>query len=210
MYEECLECPKIGISCDGPNFFAMSTPELHAWCKARKAVLHTSNARLAESTGGMLPKGTVDRFFAGEHVDFRYETIRPLLKVLILGRGEWKGLPCAEIPADGDLQRKVQELEAEIRWRDDKIQHLTDNHNAMTTLIANTNKRNTEQAEFMRSEIKRTNARATIMTIIAVLALLYIIVTLVIDRADPSKGFYWLEGFLHLPHSIIENMGVNT
>lgn len=206
MYSECLDCPKIGKSCDGPNFFAMSTPELLAWCKARKANLHISNARLSELSG--MPKGTIDRLFAGEHTDFRYETIRPLLKALT--GGAWSGNPCAAPQADGDLQRKVQELEAEIRWRDDKIQHLTDNHNAMTTLIANTNKRNTEQAEFMRSEIKRTNARATIMTIIAVLALLYIIVTLVIDRADPSKGFYWLEGFLHLPHSIIENMGVNT
>lgn len=214
MYSECLTCPKIGVSCDGPNFFAMSTPELLAWCKARKAHLRVSNARLAELTGGAIPKGTIDRLFAGEHTDFRYETIRPLLKALT--GGAWSGNPCDTPQEDGELQKRVRDLEAEIRWRDDKIQHLTENHSSMTTLIANTNKRHAEQMArheeemaFLRDQVKQRTRTSTVMTVIAVLALLYIIVTLVIDLADPSRGYYWLDGLLHLPQGIVDSTGAN-
>lgn len=206
MYSECIECPKIGISCDGPNFFAMSTPELLAWCKARKAYLRASNAQLAEKSG--MPKGTIDRLFAGEHVDFRYETIRPLLKALT--GGAWAGNPCAAAQEDEALQKKVQELEAELRQRDESIRHYKENYDDMTTLVANTNKRHEEQLHFLRGEIKRKNKAVTTLTVLAVLALLYIIVTLIIDLADPSRGYYWLESLLHLPQSIINQTGVNT
>ncbi|MBQ8616214.1 MAG: hypothetical protein IJ418_01755 [Clostridia bacterium] len=206
MYTECLTCPKIGKTCDGPNFFAMSTPELLAWCKARKAELRVSNARLAELSG--MPKGTIDRLFAGEHVDFRYETIRPLLKALT--GGTWSGNPCAAPEEDEILQKKIQELEAEITKRDESIQQYKKNYDDLTTLVANTNKRHEEQLHFLRGEIKRKNKFVTFLAILAVVALLYIIVTLIIDLADPSRGYYWLEGLLHLPQSIINQTGVNT
>lgn len=205
MYEECLNCPKIGKSCDGPNFFAMSTPELLAWCKARKAELRASNARLAEMSG--MPKGTIDRLFAGEHVDFRYETIRPLLKALT--GGEWKGLPCAEPPADDDLQTKIQALEAEIRWRDDKIQHFSEVNKQLRADLENAQAAEKEQLKFHRGEIKRKNKVITILAVVMSLALAYIIVTLIIDRLDPTQGFYWLESVLHLPQSFIDTIRKN-
>ena len=206
MYSECIKCPKIGISCDGPNFFAMSTPELLAWCKERKKELKASNAQLAEMSG--MPKGTIDRLFAGEHVDFRYETIRPLLKALT--GGAWSGNPCGALQEDETLQKKIQELEAELARRDDSIRHYKENYDDLTKLVANTNKRHEEQLHFLRGEIKRKNKFVTGLAILSVVALLYIIVTLAIDLADPSQGFYWLEGILHLPNSIINQTGVNT
>ena len=206
MYSECIECQKIGISCDGPNFFAMSTPELLAWCKARKAYLRASNAMLADKSG--MPKGTIDRLFAGEHVDFRYETIRPLLKALT--GGAWSGNPCGAPQEDETLQKKVQELEAEITKRDESLQQYKKNYDDLTTLVANTNKRHEEQLKFLRGEIKRKNKFVTGLAILSVVTLLYIIVTLIIDLADPSQGFYWLEGLLHLPQSIINQTGINT
>jgi len=206
MYSECIKCQKIGISCDGPNFFAMNTSELLAWCKARKAGLHISNARLAELSG--MPKGTIDRLFAGEHFDFRYETIRPLLKALT--GGAWAGNPCGALQEDEALQKKMQELEAEIAKRDESLQQYKKNYDDLTTLVANTNKRHEEQLHFLRGEIKRKNKFVTGLAILSVLALLYIIVTLIIDLADPSRGYYWLESFLHLPQSIIDQTGVNT
>ncbi len=205
MYSECIKCPKIGISCDGPNFFAMSTPELLAWCKARKAELRVSNARLAELSG--MPKGTIDRLFAGEHVDFRYETIRPLLKALT--GGAWSGNPCATPQEDDALRKRIQELEAELARREEAAQHYKTNYDDMTTLVANTNKRHEEQLHFLRGEIKRKNKAVTTLTVLVVLALLYIIVTLIIDLANPSQGFYWLEGILHLPQSIVNDFGMN-
>jgi transcriptional regulator with XRE-family HTH domain len=206
MYSECIKCPKIGISCDGPNFFAMNTQEILAWCKERKKELKASNAQLAEISG--MPKGTIDRLFAGEHVDFRYETIRPLLKALT--GGAWSGNPCATLEEDDALQKKIQELEAELARRDENIQQYKKNYDDLTTLVANTNKRHEEQLHFLRGEIKRKNKFVTGLAILSVLALLYIIVTLIIDLADSSQGFYWLEGLLHLPQGIIDQTGVNT
>lgn len=207
MYSECLKCEKIGVSCDGPNFVAMTTQELLTWCKARKEYLHLSNARLAELTGGALPKGTIDRLFAGEHTDVRFETIRPMLKALT--GGAWSGNPCASQQEDEALRKKVQELEKELRQRDESVAHLKDNYASMTTLIANTNKRHEEQLKFLRGQIKQRSIFATAMTIVAIVALLYIIVTLVIDLSDPSRGYYWLESLLRLPQGIVDNFGTN-
>lgn len=206
MYNECLNCEKIGVSCDGPNFVAMTTQELLTWCKARKEHLHLSNARLAEMSG--MPKGTIDRLFAGEHTDVRFETIRPLLKALT--GGAWSGNPCAAQQEDEALRKKVQELEKELRQRDESIAHLKDNYSSMTTLVANTNKRHEEQLKFLRGQITQRNRFATAMTIIAIIALLYIIVTLIIDLTDSTRGFWWLEGLLRLPQSIVDPMGTNT
>lgn len=207
MYSECLNCEKIGVSCDGPNFVAMSTQELLTWCKARKEYLHLSNARLAELTGGALPKGTIDRLFAGEHTDVRFETIRPMLKALT--GGAWSGNPCAAQQEDAALRKKVQELERELRQRDESIAHLKDNYSSMTTLVANTNKRHEEQLNFLRGEIKRKNKFVTALAVLATVALLYIIITLIIDLADPSKGYYWLDGLLHLPQGDVDAFGTN-
>lgn len=205
MYSECLKCERIGVSCDGPNFVAMSTQELLTWCKARKEHLHLSNARLADLSG--MPKGTIDRLFAGEHTDVRFETIRPLLKALT--GGAWSGNPCATSQEDEALRRRVQELEKELHQRDESLAHLKANYSDMTTLVANTNKRHTEQLEFLRGEIKRKNKFVTGLAILSVVALLYIIVMLVIDLADPSRGYYWLDALLHLPQGIVDSTGTN-
>lgn len=208
MYSECVKCEKIGVSCDGPNFVAMSTQELLTWCKARKKILGLSNAQLAELTGGALPKGTIDRLFAGEHTDVRFETIRPMLKALI--GGTWSGNPCAAPQEDETLRKRVQELEKELRQRDESIAHLKANYSDMTTLVANTNKRHEEQLKFLQGEIKRKNKFVTLLAILSVLALLYIIVTLIIDVTDPSKGYYWIESLLRLPQGIVEQAATNT
>lgn len=199
MYEECIECPKIGISCDGPNFFAMSTPELLAWCKERKKELKVSNAQLAEKSG--MPKGTIDRLFAGEHVDFRYETIRPLLKALT--GGAWAGNPCGALEEENAMQEELQRMAEKVRALEEENKRLRDDAKEDADEYG-------EELKFLRSEIKRKNKFVTGLAILSVVALLYIIVTLIIDLADPSRGYYWLESLLHLPQSIIDQTGVNT
>lgn len=208
MYESCVNCHKIGLSCDGPNFVAMSASELVSWCKSRKSHLGLSNQRLAELAN--VSKGTVDGFLASAHADFRYETIRPILKALV--GGNWSGEPCPDPTSDerAHYEEKIQQLEAGITWRDDKIKHLTNNYESMTTLITNTNKRHEEtkksyeeELAFLRKEIKRKNKFVTTLAIIAIVALLYIIVMLIIDRLDPTKGYYWLESLMK-PHGITD------
>ena len=195
MYQECITCPKIGISCDGPNFIAMSAPELLAWCKARKAQLHLSNAALADMSG--MPKGTIDRLFAGEHMDFRYETVRPLVKALVGGK-EWSGNPC-DNPSDSEwaeLLEKIRHLESELIHRDEKIADLQATNSSMQTLITNTNTRTTVDKDFLRGEMKRKNKTIVILSTFLGLCLLLIIGALVIDRINPEIGFFWLRSWL--------------
>lgn len=198
MYTECITCQKIGISCDGPNFVAMSAQELLTWCKARKAHLHLTNGRLAELSG--MPKGTIDRLFAGDHVDFRYETIRPLIKAL--AGGDWSGNPCPDPGEDIDaaLDDLRKQHAAEIAWRDDKIKHFTEENDRLRNHFEKEN-------GHLMEENKRKNRYIAVLGVLAIVALLYIIVTLIIDVTDPSRGYYWLEGLLHLPQSFMEQGG---
>lgn len=83
MYLECLSCPKLGATCKGPNFISMPSHDLWVWCKKRKNQLHMTNAELAELSG--TPKGTIDRLFAKDQADFRFETIRSVVCVLVGG-----------------------------------------------------------------------------------------------------------------------------
>lgn len=202
MYSECLNCEKIGVSCDGPNFMAMGAPELLAWCKARKAHLHLTNGRLAEMSG--MPKGTIDRLFAGEHVDFRFETIRPLLKALT--GGAWSGNPCAAPQEDNALQDELHRMEQKMKRMDEKARELAEENARLQDHIKEANKQHGEQLKFLRGEIKRKNKFVTVLAILSVVALLYIIVTLIIDMADPSRGIFWLESLLHLP----QGTGIST
>lgn len=201
MYESCVNCPKIGVSCDGPNFVAMSANELIAWCKARKKHLDLSNQRIAELAN--VSKGTVDGLLAAAHADFRYETIRPILKVLI--GGDWSGDPCPDPTSDerAHYEEKIHQLESEIAWRDDKIKHLTDTNESMKTLITNTNKRNKEQTDFLQHAIGNKNRTILILAILLALCLGVIIAALIIDRLNSDIGFFWLES-LFKPHSINE------
>lgn len=201
MYEGCVNCPKIGVSCDGPNFVAMSATELIAWCRARKDHLKLSNQYIADHAN--MSKGTVDGLLANVHSDFRYETIRPILKVLI--GGDWSGDPCPDPTSDerAHYEERIRQLEAELAWKDDKIQHLQKTGESMQTLITNTNARNTQDKDFLRSQIKSKNKAITILAILLSVCVLLIITALIIDRTDGSVGFFWLES-LFKPNGINE------
>lgn len=195
MYKECVSCPKLGISCDGPNFVAMPAAELIAWCKSRKEYLGLSNGRIAEMAG--MSKGTVDGLFANAHADFRFETIRPVLRVLI--GGEFSGEPCPE-PSSSEkaaYEEKIRHLEADIARRDDKIKDLSINYEDMKTLITNTNKRNVESQLFMRQQIRNKNLVISILAVLLGICLSLIIAALVADILNPDVGFFWLRGIFN-------------
>lgn len=124
MYEKCVKCPKVGTTCEGPHFFSMSAPALLEWCKSRKKFLNLSNEKLAELSG--IPKGTIDRLLSGEHLDFKFETIRPLIKVL--SGGEWIETPCPDEPADF-ADEKIVHLEEENERLKEKLSELKEASN---------------------------------------------------------------------------------
>ena len=213
MYSECVRCQKLGHECDGPNFVAMPPQELIAWCKERKKHMGLTNAKLAELTG--LPQGTIDSLLANTHADFKFSTIRPLLQVLV--GGKWAGDPCADPTgtASAELQEKIRALELEIQHKDKTIQDHEDQIRSMTTLITNTNARYTKQTEELRAMIKDLNSRhahsqdflrdqlrgrnkaVVVLSLLLGICLLVIIGALVVDRSDPTKGFFWLSQILN-------------
>lgn len=195
MYQECVSCPKLGVSCDGPNFASRPAAELVSWCKARKDFLKLSNGRIAEMAG--MSKGTVDGLFASAHADFRFETIRPVLRVLV--GGEFPGMPCPE-PSSSEkaaYEERIRQLEKDIEWRDDKIQHLTKNNDAMQLLITNTNKRNADTQDFLRKQINNKNKVIALLAVLLAVCLIVIVGALVIDRLNPDIGFFWLRGLFN-------------
>ena len=184
MYNECVICPKLGLSCDGPNFVAMSAQELLSWCKQRKKHLDLSNADLAEQSG--IPKGTVDRLLAGEHLDFRYETVRPLIRALV--GSEWSGSPCPE-PQAIDNTELIE-----------KVERLTRNNKLLQEHIDRDNAQHQQQLEFLREQIRHEQAtsdgykRTVIgLSITLGISLLVIIAALIVDRLNNDIGFFWLE-----------------
>lgn len=106
----------------------MTAHELLEWCKLRKTNLGLSNAKLAELSG--TPKGTIDRLLSSDQPDFKYETIRPLIKVLV--GGSFDGNPCPspqqpEVTApDPALVLQVHDLEKDLSFADKTISRLED------------------------------------------------------------------------------------
>lgn len=199
MYHKCITCPELGQTCDGANFLAMTPQQLIAWCKERKKYLNLTNAKLAELSG--MSQGTIDSLLANTHQDFKFGTIQPLLRALV--GGKWLGDPCPDVPATADTEyaEKIRLLEAEIKWRDDKIAHYKGQIDSLQTLVTNTNARLTKDKDFLREQICNRNKAVAILTTLTVIGWGIIIVALIVDRLNPNIGFFWLDGFASLLNS---------
>lgn len=182
MYNECLSCPKLGVSCDGPNFVAMTAHELLEWCKARKQILHLSNAKLAILAN--TPKGTIDRLFAGEHDDFKYETMRPLVHALV--GGEIGENPCPA-PLDSEKLEKAEEENNRLREHIKQIEQKHENE------IDELKAEHKEDVHFLRGQVYNKNTAIIILAVLLGIALAVIITALAIDYTDRSVGFFWLD-----------------
>ncbi len=192
-YEKCLTCKQLGDTCDGPNFLAMDAVELGQWCdEKRKQIPGLTYDKLATDTD--LSKSAVYGFLHGAHTDYRLETIRPIVR-RITG-GKWDDNPCGNLTNSerAQMEEKVRALEAEIRWRDDKIQDLKHNFASMQTLIANTNARAVQDKDFLRSQIRNRNKTCTVLSVFLGITLAVIIAALIVDRMNEDIGFFWMDG----------------
>lgn len=162
----------------------LSADELIAWCRRRKDYLHLSNAKIADASG--MPRGTVDGFFANTHADFRYETIRPILKALI---GDVDGAePCQAI---GDAER------ARIN---SEIEHVHTENARLQSAMERERDQYAQNADFIRSELEKvravSNARKRLVYILAVClfaTMCIIMLALYLDIQDPDVGFLFRE-----------------
>ena len=192
-YEKCLTCKQLGEACDGPNLLLMDAKELGQWCdELRKKRPGATYDKTAAET--KVSKTAVYSFLTGAHADCRLETARPIAGWLIGGSCE--GNPCGNVTNSekAAYEERIRQLEDGIRWRDDKIQHLQNSNKSMETLITNTNKRNTQDKDFLRSQITSRNKSIAVLGTLLGICVLVIIGALVIDRINPDVGFIWLRG----------------
>ena len=89
-YNICISCPKIGQTCDGPNFLAMTVEHWCEWCHLRRDHLNWKNQTIADKAG--VSKISVDRIMAGDVKDLRITTMQAVTKALV--NGVWGKSPC--------------------------------------------------------------------------------------------------------------------
>lgn len=116
MYSECLTCPKLGDGCDGPNFMAMSPEMLAKWIGSRMKLINMTNQVLSDKSG--VPKGTIDSLRAGKRYNFEFNTLQPILQVLV--GASWGSDPC---PFPPDTK---EHLEAELAKQTERSKRLAE------------------------------------------------------------------------------------
>jgi hypothetical protein len=89
-YNICISCPKLGQTCDGPNFLAMSVERWCEWCHLRKDFLGWKNSYIADKAG--VSKMSVDRIMTGDVKDLRITTMQAVTRALV--NGTWGQSPC--------------------------------------------------------------------------------------------------------------------
>ena len=89
-YNICISCPKIGQTCDGPNFLAMTVERWCEWCHLRRDFLNWKNQTIAEKSG--ISKISIDRIMAGDVKDLRITTMQAVTRALV--NGVWGQSPC--------------------------------------------------------------------------------------------------------------------
>ncbi len=89
-YNICISCPKIGQSCDGPNFLAMTIERWCEWCHLRRDHLKWKNGHLAEKAN--VSKVSIERIMAGDVKDLRITTMQAVTRALV--NGAWGQSPC--------------------------------------------------------------------------------------------------------------------
>ena len=89
-YNICISCPRIGQTCDGPNFLAMPVLRWCEWCHLRRDHLGWKNATIAEKAG--VSKMSVDRIMSGDVKDLRITTMQAVSRALV--NGVWGQSPC--------------------------------------------------------------------------------------------------------------------
>lgn len=89
-YNICISCPKIGQTCDGPNFLAMTVERWCEWCRLRRDHLKWKNQFVADKAG--VSKVSVDRIMNGDSKDLRITTMQAVTRALV--NGVWGQSPC--------------------------------------------------------------------------------------------------------------------
>lgn len=181
MFEKCVDCAKMGKTCGGPDFYLLSAEELISWCKRRKEYLHLSNAKIAEAAN--MSRGTVDNLFANTHADFRYETIRPVLQVLISKTGVQDPCGAPEDEETAKIKSDYERMRAENEQLKRELEREREQHQ--------------QDKGYLREQLKslqvlvRTRKHIIYFLFAALMVILCAIIGVLIwDKLHPNIGYF--------------------
>ena len=121
-YNICISCPRIGQTCDGPNFLAMSVERWCEWCRLRRDFLKWKNAEIAEKSG--LSKISIDRIMYGDVKDLRITTMQAVSKALV--NGVWGQSPCVLVTeTEKEIYVDNPAIVAQCQHLQNTIEHLS-------------------------------------------------------------------------------------
>lgn len=146
-YNICISCPKIGQSCDGPNFLAMSVERWCEWCRYRKEYLGWKNGTLAEKAG--VSKISVDRIMTGDVKDLRITTMQSVTKALV--NGSWGQSPCVLV-TENEKEAYVDNpvLVAQCNYLQATLERITEDHKQDLATVREEAQR---KIDFLRDQI---------------------------------------------------------
>ncbi len=146
-YNICISCPRIGKTCDGPNFLAMSVERWCEWCRLRKEYLHWTNRIVADKAG--VAKISVDRIMSCDVKDLRITTMQSVTRAL--ANGCWGKYPCALV---ADTEKEIVVDNPVIVAQCQHLQNMLENLSAdYKNEIAAIREDDQKKIEFLREQI---------------------------------------------------------
>ena len=146
-YNICISCSRIGQTCDGPNFLAMSVDRWCEWCRLRRDHLKWKNTTIAEKSG--VSKISIDRIMAGDVKDLRITTMQAVTRALV--NGTWGQSPCVLVT---ETEKEIYVDNPAIIAQCQHLQNTLDNLSAeYKTELAAVREEARQKIEFLRDQV---------------------------------------------------------
>lgn len=144
----CVSCPKIGQTCDGPNFLAMPIERWCEWCKLRRDFLGWKNQKVANEA--RVSKISIDRIMMGDVKDLRITTMQSVTKALV--NGSWGVSPCVLVT---ETEKEIYVDNPVIVAQCQHLQNMIDNlSEEYKTELATVREDDRKKIDFLMEQIK--------------------------------------------------------
>lgn len=174
MYSACIKCEKLGSICKGPKLEDIELSEAIKWMEARRKYLGWTISEL--SSRSRVPVGTISRVFSEKDGDYKFKTIAPLWRALLLSDGN--EIPCAD--PDGSIHQKLTE----------RVRHLEKELAYMKAMSADSNEEHSRVVTYLKSQVRNYRTALIVTALLLVAFLLGIIGVLVYDITHPVIGYF--------------------
>ena len=146
-YNICVSCARLGETCDGPNFLAMTVERWCEWCHLRRDFLKWKNQTIADKSG--ISKISIDRIMAGDVKDLRITTMQAVTRALV--DGVWGHAPCVLVTeTEKEIYVDNPAIIAQCQHLQNTLEHLSEDYKSeLATVRAEAQ----QKIDFLRDQI---------------------------------------------------------